>query len=144
MLTRRNLDGNTSLPHPDADQSPDACISAEDIPVTRVYSRHRLSFFDKHKRTISHGKLTPETELVYNDIGMFAENESVASTEMTNTSSHFDRVSKECVDITAPSSDSTDSDTSVKPRDVVKATPPAPLQHSHEKKRNLLARLFHS
>ncbi|PSR97032.1 hypothetical protein BD289DRAFT_480368 [Coniella lustricola] len=54
---------NTSLPHPDADTSGNACITQEDISVSRVMSRQRHSFLNKYnKRTISHGYITPETE----------------------------------------------------------------------------------
>lgn len=50
---------NTTLPHPEADTSPNACISQEDIAVSRALTRHRRSFLAKHKRTVSHGLLTP-------------------------------------------------------------------------------------
>lgn len=53
---------NTTLPHPDADLSPNASISADDIAIARVLSRQRRSFLAKHKRTVSHGMITPEME----------------------------------------------------------------------------------
>ncbi|CAK7566965.1 MAG: hypothetical protein SEPTF4163_004922 [Sporothrix epigloea] len=52
--------GNTTWRHPDADTSPDACISSNDIAVDRLYSRSRRSFLQsKNKRTtVGYGKLT--------------------------------------------------------------------------------------
>lgn len=58
---------NTTLPHPDADTSPNACISQDDISISRVESRQRRSFRAKYKRTISHGLITPEMEQMYSD-----------------------------------------------------------------------------
>lgn len=59
---------NTTLPHPDADTSPNACISQDDISISRVESRQRRSFRAKHKRTISHGLITAEMEQTYSDL----------------------------------------------------------------------------
>lgn len=56
---------NTTLPHPDANISPDACITQDDISVSRVHSRHRRSFLAKNKRATSHGIITPEMEQIY-------------------------------------------------------------------------------
>ncbi|OAQ70634.1 hypothetical protein VFPPC_13387 [Pochonia chlamydosporia 170] len=53
---------NTTLPHPDADLSPNAMLSYEDVSQDRMIKRHRLSFLKKHKRTVSHGVIKPETE----------------------------------------------------------------------------------
>ncbi|KAL7623303.1 hypothetical protein AAE478_006984 [Parahypoxylon ruwenzoriense] len=48
----------TSLRHPEANISPGACISAEDIDPSRTLQRTRRSFLaKKHKHTISHGVL---------------------------------------------------------------------------------------
>ncbi|EOO02607.1 hypothetical protein UCRPA7_1901 [Phaeoacremonium minimum UCRPA7] len=59
---------NTTLPHPDADLSPNASISADDISITRVLSRQRRSFLSsRNKRTISHGLITKEMEQMYSD-----------------------------------------------------------------------------
>lgn len=50
---------NTTLPHPDADLSPDAVISQEDINFTGFMRRSRRPFNrHKSKRTISHGRIT--------------------------------------------------------------------------------------
>ncbi|KAL1864868.1 hypothetical protein Daus18300_007435 [Diaporthe australafricana] len=59
---------NTTLPHPDADTSPNASISQDDIAISRVESRQRRSFRAKNKRTISHGLITPEMEQMYSDL----------------------------------------------------------------------------
>ncbi|KAI2605764.1 uncharacterized protein GGS25DRAFT_355806 [Hypoxylon fragiforme] len=51
----------TSLRHPDADVSPNACIAAEDIDPSKSLHRARRSFLARHslsnKHTISHGML---------------------------------------------------------------------------------------
>jgi hypothetical protein len=53
------LVSNTTLPHPDADLSPDAVISQEDINFTGFMRRSRRPFNrHKTKRTISHGRIT--------------------------------------------------------------------------------------
>jgi hypothetical protein len=61
------IERNTTLPHPDADLSPNASISADDIAIGRVISRQRRSFMAKHKRTVSHGMITPEMERTHSD-----------------------------------------------------------------------------
>jgi hypothetical protein len=33
-------DSNTTLPHPSADTSPNACIESADVPVSRTHTRH--------------------------------------------------------------------------------------------------------
>lgn len=71
-------DKNTSLPHPDADTSPNASICQDDIAVSRVLSRHRRSFLAKNsKRTISYGRITAEMEQMYSSsTGAIASNET--------------------------------------------------------------------
>ncbi|KAK1771248.1 hypothetical protein QBC33DRAFT_238395 [Phialemonium atrogriseum] len=66
---------NTTLPHPDADLSPDACISDDNIAAHRVLSRHRPSFLIKHKHTISHGMITPAMERRHGDPTLLEEEE---------------------------------------------------------------------
>ncbi|OHE99150.1 hypothetical protein CORC01_05643 [Colletotrichum orchidophilum] len=58
-----NGERNTTLPHPDANLSPNAVISQEDLSGNR--SRTRRSFLQKHRRTISHGRITPQMEAIY-------------------------------------------------------------------------------
>ena len=69
---------NTTLPHPDADLSPDASISADDINVNKVLHRSRRSFLAKNRRTISYGKIKPELEQHgINDILLESEEEDL-------------------------------------------------------------------
>ncbi|KAI1140474.1 hypothetical protein F5Y05DRAFT_411526 [Hypoxylon sp. FL0543] len=51
----------TSLRHPEANVSPGACISAEDIDPSRTLQRTRKSLLGKHKRTISHGVISHDS-----------------------------------------------------------------------------------
>ncbi|KAM7206501.1 hypothetical protein V8F20_002627 [Naviculisporaceae sp. PSN 640] len=41
---------NTSLPHPNANLSPDACITEDDINITRALARHRMSFIAQKEK----------------------------------------------------------------------------------------------
>ncbi|KAJ3498922.1 hypothetical protein NLG97_g750 [Lecanicillium saksenae] len=53
-----HLERNTTLPHPDADLSPNACIGQDDVHADFVMKRSSLSFLHrskKHKKTVSHG-----------------------------------------------------------------------------------------
>ncbi|KAK4091488.1 hypothetical protein Purlil1_3918 [Purpureocillium lilacinum] len=61
---------NTTLPHPDADLSPDATISHEDVSGERALKRHRLSFLNKRKKTVSHGFINPQSEALYSGLVM--------------------------------------------------------------------------
>ncbi|RDA87175.1 hypothetical protein CP532_4289 [Ophiocordyceps camponoti-leonardi (nom. inval.)] len=49
-------DRNTTLPHPDADLSPGACISQEEVAIDRALKRHRLSFLHKHRKNTGQGQ----------------------------------------------------------------------------------------
>ncbi|KAI1389851.1 uncharacterized protein F4822DRAFT_216535 [Hypoxylon trugodes] len=53
-------DYTTSLRHPEANVSPGACISAEDIDPSKTLQRTRRSFLAKHKHTISHGMIAQD------------------------------------------------------------------------------------
>ena len=71
--------GNTTLRHPDANTSPDACISSDDIAVEHVYIRSRRSFLHKNKRTtLSHGKLTAAELQACNELASIVEIPSLA------------------------------------------------------------------
>ncbi|KAM3511207.1 hypothetical protein MY11210_005143 [Beauveria gryllotalpidicola] len=51
---------NTTLPHPDADVSPNACIGQDDVHADLVMKRSTLPFLHrskKHKKTLGHGTL---------------------------------------------------------------------------------------
>ncbi|KFY08897.1 hypothetical protein V492_05811 [Pseudogymnoascus sp. VKM F-4246] len=54
---------NTTLPHPDANLSPDACIESSDIPLARSHSRLR---FSSNRRVSSKGFIDPNQ--VYENI----------------------------------------------------------------------------
>ncbi|KAM7218942.1 hypothetical protein V8F06_005678 [Rhypophila decipiens] len=41
---------NTSLPHPNANLSPNACLTEDDIAITRALARHRMSFIAQKER----------------------------------------------------------------------------------------------
>ena len=51
----------TSRRHPDAITTPGACITAEDVDPSKALSRTRHQFLKRHKRTVSHGKIEPES-----------------------------------------------------------------------------------
>ncbi|VUC33565.1 unnamed protein product [Clonostachys rosea] len=44
---------NTTLPHPDADTSPNAVISGDHLSLEGSMRRRRLSMLHKHRRTVS-------------------------------------------------------------------------------------------
>ncbi|KAI1418741.1 hypothetical protein F5Y13DRAFT_5842 [Hypoxylon sp. FL1857] len=52
----------TSLRHPEANVNPGACISAEDIDPSKTLQRTRRTFLAKHKRTISHGVISRDSD----------------------------------------------------------------------------------
>ncbi|ETS82252.1 hypothetical protein PFICI_07254 [Pestalotiopsis fici W106-1] len=60
------LPRTTTWRHPEANTSPDACISAEDIDPAKALQRHHKHFLhSKYKRTTSHGRITSEMELEF-------------------------------------------------------------------------------
>jgi len=50
------IDRNTTLPHPDADTSPNATIEAQDLDLTRTHSRSSF-FHRRHQSKNSFGKI---------------------------------------------------------------------------------------
>lgn len=54
-------DRNTTLHHPDADISPNASISAEDVDASRTVRRSLRSRKRRHRHTISHGKISADS-----------------------------------------------------------------------------------
>ncbi|KAK2068310.1 hypothetical protein P8C59_002953 [Phyllachora maydis] len=73
-------DRNTTLPHPEADLSGHACITSEDDPLARVYSRQRkqhLLHRYSHKRTVKSGILSPSG--MFSDRSPFSGTASIAS-----------------------------------------------------------------
>lgn len=71
---------NTTLPHPDADLSPNACISHEDISPERALSRSRRSFLRKKRHTSKHGRISPQSEALYSVL-------SLVNTDVTDSES---------------------------------------------------------
>ena len=51
----------TSRRHPDAITTPGACITADDVDPSKALNRSKHSLLRKHKRTVSHGKIDPES-----------------------------------------------------------------------------------
>ncbi|CAK7272963.1 hypothetical protein SEPCBS119000_005401 [Sporothrix epigloea] len=88
--------GNTTWRHPEADTSPNACISSNDIAVERLYSRSRRSFMQsKNKRmTLGHGKLTKADLEAYSELPSLAEMPRRANVSTSSSfSSHKSRFS---------------------------------------------------
>lgn len=53
---------NTSLPHPEANLNPDACITEDDVNPTRALMRHRMSFMNQQEQQERERKLTGSSE----------------------------------------------------------------------------------
>jgi hypothetical protein len=60
-----DLPRTTTWRHPEANTSPGACITAEDIDPAKTMHRHRHFRNSKYKRTTSHGVITSEMEQEY-------------------------------------------------------------------------------
>ncbi|KAI5462597.1 hypothetical protein BGZ63DRAFT_423841 [Mariannaea sp. PMI_226] len=73
-------DRNTTLPHPDADTSGNACISQEDISPSRALARSHRSFLKKRRPTLNHGTISPQAEALYSIF-------SLVNTEYTDSDS---------------------------------------------------------
>lgn len=58
---------NTTLPYPGADLSPNAVISMDDVFVSDPFAakRSRRTRLSKHKRTVSYGRIDPQTEALH-------------------------------------------------------------------------------
>ncbi|CAK7209767.1 hypothetical protein SBRCBS47491_000552 [Sporothrix bragantina] len=80
--------GNTTWRHPEANTSPNACISSDDIALDRLYSRSRRSFLHKNKRTtLSHGKLTSADLEAYSELSSIVEIPSRTDVSTSSSSS---------------------------------------------------------
>lgn len=57
------LDRNTTMRHPDADTSPNACIEASDLSFAQAHTRRRNLLRERHSswRASRHGKITVDT-----------------------------------------------------------------------------------
>ncbi|OIW29018.1 hypothetical protein CONLIGDRAFT_715443 [Coniochaeta ligniaria NRRL 30616] len=138
---------NTTLPHPDADLSPNASISADDIAIGRVLSRQRRSFLAKHRRTVSHGIITPEMERTHsgNLVLLREENEPLSTvntkhSQQSRSSNHdgasFASSNESGVRVQATPDMSPTSDRSFE-------APHDPSPNGHKRRRSLLKRLMH-
>ncbi|KAI9900169.1 hypothetical protein N3K66_004431 [Trichothecium roseum] len=73
---------NTTLPHPDADLSPNAVITSDDLSVDHAMRHRRLSFIRKHRRTISsssHGSsnfANPQSSAIHSMLSLVADHNS--------------------------------------------------------------------
>lgn len=121
---------NTTLPHPDADLSPNACISHDDLAGDHALKRKRLSFLHRHKtrRTLMHGIIGPQTELV----------SSVLSLSLSRSSSSL-QVGEVAPKLTSPSIASfqsksgSESAESTKKEDETPPSSPDSIGHSPKK-----------
>ncbi|EGX89886.1 hypothetical protein CCM_08139 [Cordyceps militaris CM01] len=89
---------NTTLPHPDADLSPNACIGQDDIHADLVMKRRGMSFLHrakKPKKTLSHGivpasasvvSLTPSAAAAGSSSTMLPQSRSRSSSTMRRQS----------------------------------------------------------
>lgn len=105
---------NTTLPHPEADLSPNATLSYEDVSAERMLKRHRLSFLKKNKRTVSHGTLDPQSEALHSIVSLStfdADGGKNQSHHFANTSMTSLRYSKDGCDSVHSSSKKDDDDT---------------------------------
>ncbi|KAM5352277.1 hypothetical protein ACJ41O_005000 [Fusarium nematophilum] len=128
---------NTTLPHPDADLSPNACISQEDVSPDRALSRTRRSFLRKKRRTLNHGRITPTSEALYSVLSLvntdLGDSDSI---RYTNQSMSSLRPSMSSIRL---SKDETDSLASRNTRREEEETPPtSPDVPSHRSKKGFM------
>ncbi|KAG7141012.1 hypothetical protein HYQ46_007903 [Verticillium longisporum] len=74
---------NTTLPHPEADLSPNAFISQDDLTAGKIGKRRSIR--RRHKRTISHGRITPQMEAKYHVDPLLEEDEDAPDSMMDGT-----------------------------------------------------------
>ncbi|PHH63838.1 hypothetical protein CDD81_5395 [Ophiocordyceps australis] len=88
----------TTLPHPEADLSPNATISCHDVGVEHVLKRQRLSFLKKHHKNLAHGVISPQTEALHSVVSlsfMDADAADKNSHRLVNTSTTSLRLSRD-------------------------------------------------
>lgn len=113
-------DRNTTLPHPDADLSPNACICQEDVDPARAMRRHRRSFLKKNrKHIIQSGKITPQHEAMYSAL-------SLVSSEIAEFG--FPKRSSPSLESVRLSKDGTDSVMSRRDEETPPTSPDIPTQ----------------
>ncbi|OAA43278.1 hypothetical protein NOR_04645 [Metarhizium rileyi] len=103
---------NTTLPHPDADLSPNAVLSYEDVSEERMLKRHKLSFLKKHKRTVSHGIIHPQSEALNSIVSLsMLDFDKKNPNQMWGTSTTSLRLSRDGGDSVRSRSKKDDDDT---------------------------------
>ncbi|CEJ93073.1 hypothetical protein VHEMI08688 [[Torrubiella] hemipterigena] len=88
----------TSRPHPDADLSPNATISQDDlVSMSDNRKRSRLPFLHRHKRNATHGFLSPQMAALHSvlsvtsiDTSTFEEPRRLSNDTESKTSDHSD------------------------------------------------------
>ncbi|KAH7255923.1 uncharacterized protein BKA55DRAFT_593131 [Fusarium redolens] len=130
---------NTTLPHPDADLSPNACLTQEDIDPDRALMRTRRSFLRKKRRTLNHGRITPTSEALYSvfslvqsDVG---DNESIRA---GNPSMNSFRPSTSSIRLSKDETDSLASRTTR--RDEEDTPPTSPDVPTHRSKKGFMSK----
>ncbi|GFP52144.1 hypothetical protein ACSS6W_003846 [Trichoderma asperelloides] len=125
---------NTTLPHPDADLSPNACISHDELAGDHALKRKRLSFLHrrhKHKRSLMEGLVGPQTELLSSVISL--------SLSHSRSSTSLRVQQQEAPKLTSPSEASFQSKTgsesaeSIKKDDETPPSSPDSVMHSPKK-----------
>ncbi|PTB64227.1 hypothetical protein BBK36DRAFT_1124712 [Trichoderma citrinoviride] len=122
---------NTTLPHPDADLSPNACITHDDLVGDYALKRKRMSFLsrNKNRRTLTHGSLGAQSGLV----------NSVMSLSLSRSSSSSLQVGEAAPKLTSPSTASfqsksgSESAESTKKEDETPPSSPDSMSHSPKK-----------
>jgi hypothetical protein len=131
---------NTTLPHPDADLSPNACLTQEDIDPDRALMRTRRSFLRKKRRTLNHGRITPASEALYSAYSLVQSDVGDHDSLRTNTNPSLVSVRPTTPSIRI-SRDETDSLASRTTRREDEDTPPtSPDVASHRSKKGFLSK----
>ncbi|KAF7563033.1 hypothetical protein G7046_g1081 [Stylonectria norvegica] len=117
-----NDDRNTTLPHPDADLSPNACLCEEDINPDRCLTRTHRSFLRKHshRHVLQHGKITPQAEALYSVVSLVNNTTDADTQKPPSPSIVSSRLSK----------DGTDSIASRREEETPPTSPDVPSHHS--------------
>ncbi|KAK5987479.1 hypothetical protein PT974_11609 [Cladobotryum mycophilum] len=97
---------NTTLPHPDADLSPNACITHNELAGDLANRRRRLSFLHRHKskRSVNHGFINSQTDIFSSVLSltlpdMHSDKESEPqSLTRSSTASRYSKDETESVD----------------------------------------------
>jgi hypothetical protein len=128
---------NTTLPHPDADLSPNFILSYAGVSDERMMKKHRLSFLKKQRRTVSHGRINPLSEASNSNSNLsllMSESEKKKMSPLRNSSTISLRISK----------DGDESLRSGSKRDDDETPPTSPDVSEHPRKSGLFSRFKRS